>query len=91
MLEKYGLCLAEQELRPVLHYTIQMQCSVANKAAVDMGSSKITEGTTRTEHTFGSRALYLQEYISRSTDLHTSVHRPRTVGGAGLHAQGLGG
>lgn len=26
------------------------------------------------EHTFGSRALYLQEHVRRSTDLHASVH-----------------
>lgn len=91
MLEKYSLCLAEQEPRPLLHYTIQTQCSVAYKAAAHVGSSKITQGTTRAEDTFGSRALYLQEYVSHSTDLHASAHWPKIVGGAGLHAQGLGG
>jgi len=89
LLEKYGLCLAEQELCLVLHYTIHMQYSVASKAAVHMGSSKITQSTTRTKHTFGTRALHLQEYISRSTDLHASVHWPRIVRAVGLHAQGL--
>lgn len=85
------VCLAEREPRRVLHYAILMQRSVANKAAAHVSSSKITQGTTIAKHTFGSRALYLQEYVSRSTDLHASVHRPRTVRGAGLHAQGLGG
>lgn len=60
-------------------------------AAVHVGSSKITQGTTRIKHTLDSRAQYLQEYISFSTGLHASVHWPRTVRGAGLHAQGLGG
>lgn len=63
---------------------------VANKATAHVSSSKITQGTTRTKHAFGSRAFYLQECISRSTDLHASVHQPRTVGSAGQHTQRLG-
>lgn len=73
----------------MLQYTTEMQCSVANKASAHMSSSKITQGTTRSKHVFGSRALYLQEYISHSTDLHTSVHRPRIIEGTGLYAQGF--
>lgn len=91
VLEMYGLCSAEQELCLALHHTVQRQCSDTSKAAAHVGSSRITQGTTRTKHMFGSRALYLQEYVSHSTDLHASVPQPRIDGGAGLHAWGLGG
>lgn len=73
----------------MLQCTTEMQRSVANKASAHMSSSKITQGTTRSKHVFGSGALYLQEYVSRNTDLHVSVHWLRIIGGTGLHAQGF--
>lgn len=67
-----------------------MQCSAGHKGAAHVNSSKITEGTTGAEHTFGSRAFYLQEYVSWSTDLHASVCRTSSLRAPGLQAQGTG-
>lgn len=55
-----------------------------------MSSTKIIQGTTRSKHMFSSRAFYLQECISCSTDLYASVHQTRTIRSAGLHTLGLG-